>query len=424
MYALRVNGDEPRGRRRAGSARACCTCCASGSVCPARRPGASRASAARARCSSTARWCARASCSRRRAVGTDDRHRRGPAARRARRARATCSARSSRPARCSAGSARPVLSWPCTSCSNATPSPTDLEVREAISGNLCRCTGYGRILDAVEVAAATRRGRRTMSVDVGTRRRGRDRRARDPARRRSPRCAASSRSPAISGPTACCGARRCARRTRRRASCRSTSRPRSRSPGVHAVLTADDVPVNRYGLEHRDQPVLAGDVVRYVGEPVAAVAADHPETARRACAAIVVDYEVLEPLVDPETGDRRRRRSTPTATCSATSCIRRGDPDARGPIVVEGTYEIGMQDQAFMGPEAGLAVPDRRRRRRPRRVDAVAAQRPRSGGRVPRAAARARAPLARRRRRRVRRPRGRQPAHPRLPARAATPAGR
>ncbi len=51
-------------------------------------------------------------------------------------------------------------SWRCTTCSTATPSPTELEVREALSGNLCRCTGYGRIFAAVEAAAASARGRR------------------------------------------------------------------------------------------------------------------------------------------------------------------------------------------------------------------------------------------------------------------------
>src|ERR687889_2153979 len=70
-------------------------------------------------------------------------------------------------------------------------------------------------------------------------------------------------------------------------------------PGVSAVLTADDVPgENAYGLEHADQPVLAADVVRYEGEPVALVAADHPETARRAAARIRVDYEVLPAVTD------------------------------------------------------------------------------------------------------------------------------
>ena len=72
-------------------------------------------------------------------------------------------------------------------------------------------------------------------------------------------------------------------------------------PGVHAVITAADVPgKSTYGLISQDQPVFARDVVRYMGEPVAAVAADHPETARRALKAIVVEYEVMTPLTDPE----------------------------------------------------------------------------------------------------------------------------
>ncbi|MGH3029107.1 MAG: xanthine dehydrogenase subunit D, partial [Gaiellaceae bacterium] len=58
-------------------------------------------------------------------------------------------------------------------------------------------------------------------------------------------------------------------------------------PGVHAVLTHEDVPgEKRYGLEFRDQPVLAFDRVRYFGEPVAIVAAEHPEQARRAAEAV------------------------------------------------------------------------------------------------------------------------------------------
>jgi len=71
--------------------------------------------------------------------------------------------------------------------------------------------------------------------------------------------------------------------------------------GVSAVITAQDVPGKAtYGLISADQPVFASDFVRYMGEPVAAVAADHPETCRRALAAIIVNYEVLPPVVDPE----------------------------------------------------------------------------------------------------------------------------
>src|ERR687885_1034305 len=69
--------------------------------------------------------------------------------------------------------------------------------------------------------------------------------------------------------------------------------------GGRAVLTAEDVPgENRYGLELADQPVLADQAVRYQGEPVALVAADHPEIAPQAAKRIRVNYEVWEPVTD------------------------------------------------------------------------------------------------------------------------------
>jgi CO/xanthine dehydrogenase Mo-binding subunit len=120
-------------------------------------------------------------------------------------------------------------------------------------------------------------------------------------------------------------------------------------PGVHAVLTHKDVPgEKRYGLEFADQPVLALEDVRYFGEPVAVVAAEHPEQARRAAAKIKVDYIPQQPVVEPERAKETLRELT----------IRHGDPDAQGAVSVEGVYELGIQDQAFLGPEAGLAVPD------------------------------------------------------------------
>ena len=126
---------------------------------------------------------------------------------------------------------------------------------------------------------------------------------------------------------------------------------------IDAQDACPDVPgVPIYGLEHQDQPVFASDVVRYVGEPLAVVAADHPETARRAVDAIFVDYEVLAPLIDPEaafTADPIH----PAGNLFRHVRIRHGDADATGDVVVEGEYEVGMQDQAFLGPESGLAIP-------------------------------------------------------------------
>lgn len=130
--------------------------------------------------------------------------------------------------------------------------------------------------------------------------------------------------------------------------------------GVETVITADDVPGSmHYGLIDQDQPVFAADVVRYVGEPVAAVAADHPETCRRALDAIVVEYEVLEPVLDPDDVIAGRAPDIhPAGNMLREQRIEHGDADATGDIVVEGTYDIGMQDQAFLGLEAALAIPD------------------------------------------------------------------
>jgi xanthine dehydrogenase D subunit len=130
-----------------------------------------------------------------------------------------------------------------------------------------------------------------------------------------------------------------------------------RIPGVRAVLVAEDVPGRKtYGLDYPDQPVFASNVVRYAGEPVAAVAADHPETARRAAAAIIVDYAPTEPLSDPVAAIDAEPIH-PLGNVLYRQRVRHGDPDATGAVVVEGHYQTGMQDQAQLGPESGLAIP-------------------------------------------------------------------
>ena len=131
--------------------------------------------------------------------------------------------------------------------------------------------------------------------------------------------------------------------------------------GVYAVLTHEDVPGRKvYGMEIPDQPVLAWEHVRYQGEPVALVAADHPETARRALDRIRVDYDVLDPLTDAEEAMKENApKLHPSGNILRHVHVVHGDPEnAEAEVVVSGEYEIGMQDQAFLGPESGLAVPD------------------------------------------------------------------
>ena len=123
-------------------------------------------------------------------------------------------------------------------------------------------------------------------------------------------------------------------------------------PGVAAVLTIDDVPgLGVFGLVQPDQPVLADGEVRFWGEPVAVVAAGDREAARLAAAVVVVVYEPIDPLVDPEEAER-------LGETFRVFDITRGNPEAHGEVVVEGYYEVGMQDQAQLGTESGLAVPD------------------------------------------------------------------
>ncbi|MGX1542644.1 xanthine dehydrogenase family protein molybdopterin-binding subunit [Streptomyces adustus] len=146
-------------------------------------------------------------------------------------------------------------------------------------------------------------------------------------------------------------------------------------PGVHAVMTYDDLPadVKHYGLEIQDTPVLAHGKVRHHGEPVAIVAADHPETARRAAAKIKVEYRELPVVTDeasataPDAVLVHEGRTdhhighVPHPNILHRQPIVRGDADAaaeRADVIVRGDYYFGMQDQAFLGPESGLAVPE------------------------------------------------------------------
>jgi len=131
------------------------------------------------------------------------------------------------------------------------------------------------------------------------------------------------------------------------------------SPGVHAVLLAADVPGKKtYGLDFADQPVLAGERVRYQGEPVAILAAVDLETAKRAAHTIAVDYEVLPAVTDME---QALRPDAPKVHDFGNVLrhihIVHGDPQAPAEVWVEGYYETGMQDQAMLGPESGMAIP-------------------------------------------------------------------
>ncbi|OMF15423.1 xanthine dehydrogenase subunit D [Paenibacillus amylolyticus] len=135
--------------------------------------------------------------------------------------------------------------------------------------------------------------------------------------------------------------------------------------GVYAVLTSKDVPgLNRFGIATPDQPVFCEDMVRYVGDAIAAVAADSPERAALALDAIQVVYEELTPLNSTDAamapGAPELHEHGPGNVLHRTE-IKRGDAEHAFAIcdhIVTETYYTPRQMHAYMETEGGLFVPD------------------------------------------------------------------
>jgi xanthine dehydrogenase molybdenum-binding subunit len=235
------------------------------------------------------------------------------------------------------------------------PSPSREAIARALAGNLCRCTGYASILDAIERVAAIRRGDETAA-----------RRGGHPQDRYDGRALALG-DKAFVGDLVAAGMLQGALRFAGvpRALVRRIDVTRALAhPGVVAVVTAADVPGRReQGLIVADWPLLVaeGETVRYVGDVLAAVAARTREAATEAAALVDVDLEPLPPLTDPfaamtdgaplvhEGGNLVQR-----------SVVRRGDVDAAlagAAHVASATFRTQSIEHAFLEPEASLAVP-------------------------------------------------------------------
>ncbi len=239
------------------------------------------------------------------------------------------------------------------------PQPTRGEVARALAGNLCRCTGYVKILDAIELAAGAGRGeplpRPDRSGRIGTR-----------APRYQGRDLALGDKPFVADlrfPGMLHGALRFSDHPRARVLRIDTTRA-ALYPGVVAVVTAADVPgERRQGLITRDwrQFVAEGEVTSYVGDVLAAVAALTRRAAREAAALVEVDYEVLAPVTDPFQAMREDApRLHEGGNVLSVSRVRRGDVDAAlaaAPVVLTETFRTQSVEHAFLEPEASLVCP-------------------------------------------------------------------
>ena len=132
-------------------------------------------------------------------------------------------------------------------------------------------------------------------------------------------------------------------------------------PGVVAVLTAADVPYNRFGLIDSDQPVLCDDVVRYWGDRVALVAASSVEAAQAGARLVRVEYEDLAALTDPRAAlaaDAPLVHAQRGSNVLHHVRIRKGDAEAafaQCDVVLDGEFETSWQEHAYLQPDAGIA---------------------------------------------------------------------
>ncbi|MBL9006028.1 MAG: selenium-dependent xanthine dehydrogenase [Myxococcales bacterium] len=242
--------------------------------------------------------------------------------------------------------------------------PTRAEISHALGGHLCRCTGYVKILDAIERAAALRRGEEPPSaVDAS----GRIGSTLPRYRGVEHALGAFQYTGDLRAFDMLHGALLLSPHPRARVISIDTSEA-SGLPGVHAVLGAADVPGTRHqGLIEADWPIFvaAGETTRYVGDVLCAVAAETPALARQAIARIHVEYEVLPPITSPE---HALKPAAPLvhpedgrgSNLLSQSRIVRGDVDAAlagSAHVVEATFHTPFIEHAFLEPESCLAVP-------------------------------------------------------------------
>jgi CO/xanthine dehydrogenase Mo-binding subunit/aerobic-type carbon monoxide dehydrogenase small subunit (CoxS/CutS family) len=239
------------------------------------------------------------------------------------------------------------------------------EIKERLGGNICRCTGYQKIVDAVELARDVQNGRLPATAlseaDTEDGVLGKRVRRIDAPGKVSGRLkyAADMTIPGMLHVQVL-------RSPHPHALIRAIDTSAARAmEGVEAIITCADVPgEDGFGVFVNDQPIMARGKVRYVGEAVAAVAAEDLLTAKRALAAIEVDYEPLPAVFDPEAA---MRPGAPIVHDSAPDNvtkhipIRVGDVEsafARCDLVVEENYDTQPIEHAYLEPEAGLAYLD------------------------------------------------------------------
>lgn len=241
-----------------------------------------------------------------------------------------------------------------------TPSPTREDVKKAIRGNICRCTGYQKIENAILMAADFFRENRPVPELMDDGMLGRDMHRVDVAAKV---LGTGVFTDDIILPGMIYAKALRSQYPRARVVKIDTSRAEAH-PDVVRILRAEDVPFNKTGhlIPDWDVMIAQGDITRYIGDAIALVATRHRETLDEALALVDVTYEELTPVTCPEEG---LREDAPLlhekGNLLSRQQLTRGDVDgaiAQAAYVVTQHYSTPQIDHAFMEPECAIAEPD------------------------------------------------------------------
>lgn len=243
------------------------------------------------------------------------------------------------------------------------PSPSEEEIRSALRHNLCRCTGYTSIVKAVKRAAQLiASGVRSMDPPVDEVKGGGLIGARVVGKGLLSKATGEAKYGDDLYEEGMLFGKVVWSAYPHAEIIGVKSEAVERMPGVSLVLTAKDVPgVNKIGILRRDQPAIAGDKVRFIGDPVAVVFAETEEIAAQAVQQIQVEYRPLPGVFSPE---EAAAPYAPLIHETGNLChqayIERGDVEEafqEAAVVVEQTYTTPFIEHAFLEPESGVARP-------------------------------------------------------------------
>ncbi|MGD1973734.1 MAG: selenium-dependent xanthine dehydrogenase [Desulfobacterales bacterium] len=240
------------------------------------------------------------------------------------------------------------------------PDPSRAEVVKALRANVCRCTGYVKIIDAILLAAQALRQHQEIAWEENT-----------GIGFSTPKYEGYEKALGISPyihdmkfEDMLYGALKFSDHPR--AMVRSIDVSAAEQlPGVIRVFTARDIPGQRYqGIHVKDWPMLVaeGEETRCIGDVLAGVVAQSEEIARQALGDIHIDYDLLEPLVEMTAAAASPVNIHPDGNLLKETVICRGDPVdqifAASAHVVEGVFETPFVEHAFLETESSIARPD------------------------------------------------------------------